>query len=61
MVALVLTSEGKPRDVAVIKKLDPDLDNKAVEAVRSWKFEPGTKDGEPVAVHIQIEVSFRLY
>jgi len=41
LVALVLTSEGKPRDVAVIKKLDPDLDNKAVEAVRSWKFEPG--------------------
>ena len=61
LVALVVTSEGEPRDVAVIKKLDPGLDNKALEVVRSWKFEPATKDGKPVAVHLQVEVSFRLY
>ena len=58
LVALVLTAEGKPRDVTVTKKLDPDLDNKAVEAVRSWRFEPATKDGEPVAVRLQVEYSF---
>jgi len=61
LVALVLTAEGTPRDVTVTKKLDPDLDNKAVEAVRSWRFEPATKDGEPVPVHLQVEVQFRLY
>lgn len=61
MVALVVTSEGQPRDVAVIKKLDPGLDGKAMEAVRSWKFEAATKDGKPVAVHLQVEVQFRLY
>lgn len=60
LVALVVTSEGEPRDVAVIKKLDPGLDGKAMEAVRSWKFEPATKDGKPVAVHLQVEVQFRL-
>ena len=56
-----MTSEGQPRDVAVIKKLDPGLDGKAMEAVRSWKFEAATKDGKPVAVHLQVEVQFRLY
>jgi hypothetical protein len=40
---------------------DPGLDGKAMEAVRSWKFEPATKDGKPVAVHLQVEVQFRLY
>jgi TonB family protein len=37
------------------------LDQKAVEAVRKWKFEPAMKDGKPVAVQISVEVNFRLY
>jgi len=37
------------------------LDEKAIEAVRQWKFKPATKDGHPVAVQVNIEVSFRLY
>jgi len=37
------------------------LDEKAVEAVRSWRFDPATKDGKPVAVQIDVEVAFRLY
>ncbi|HKN35382.1 MAG TPA: TonB family protein [Terriglobales bacterium] len=37
------------------------LDEKAVEAVRKWRFEPAEKDGRPVAVQVNIEVSFRLY
>jgi TonB family protein len=38
-----------------------DLDEKAVEAVRRWKFDPAKKDGQAVAVQISIEVNFRLY
>jgi TPR repeat protein len=37
------------------------LDEKAVEAVRSWKFEPARKDGNPVALQIAVEVDFHLY
>jgi TonB family protein len=36
------------------------LDEKAIEAVTQWKFKPGTKEGKPVAVQAQIEVTFRL-
>ena len=37
------------------------LDQKAMEAVRNCRFEPATKDGRPVAVQINVEVSFELY
>jgi TonB family protein len=37
------------------------LDEKALEAVRTWRFEPARKDGQPVAVQINVEVIFRLY
>ena len=36
------------------------LDQKAVEAVRQWKFKPGTYMGKPVAVRVLIELSFNL-
>ncbi|HWY22103.1 MAG TPA: energy transducer TonB [Candidatus Acidoferrum sp.] len=61
VVAMIVTAEGKVRDVKVIKSLDPDLDKQAIAAVRTWKFEPATKDGKPVAVHLKTEVDFRLY
>jgi periplasmic protein TonB len=37
------------------------LDEKALQAVKQWKFEPAMKDGHPVAVQMNVEVSFRLY
>jgi TPR repeat protein len=37
------------------------LDDKAMEAVRQWRFKPAMKDGEPVAVQINVETSFHLY
>ena len=36
------------------------LDKQAVTAVSQWVFEPGTKDGEPVAVRLLIELTFAL-
>ncbi len=41
--------------------LSDGLDQKAIESVRQWKFEPATKDGVPVAVRVNVEVQFRLY
>jgi TonB family protein len=37
------------------------LDEKAIDAVRTWKFDPARRDGQAVAVQINVEVSFRLY
>jgi outer membrane biosynthesis protein TonB len=37
------------------------LDEKAIEAVSHWKFQPATKNGKPVAEFINVEVQFHLY
>jgi TonB family protein len=57
---LVVTSSGDPVMIRVTKALGSGLDEKAVEAVRQWKFKPGTKDGKPVAVEVGAEVEFHL-
>jgi protein TonB len=58
---VVVAPDGRPRDVRVQRSLGLGLDEKAVEAVRTWKFDPARKDGQPVAVQINVEVNFRLY
>jgi protein TonB len=51
---------GRAINPKVIRSLGLGLDEKAVEAVRKWKFKPGYKDGKPVTVVATIEVNFRL-
>jgi periplasmic protein TonB len=57
---VVVDAQGYPRDLRVIRPLGLGLDQKAIEAVKQWRFKPGLKDGKPVAVSAQIEVNFRL-
>jgi TonB family protein len=57
---LVVGTDGKPRDIRVLRTLGLGLDEKAIEAVKNWRFEPAKKDGKPVAVQINVEVNFHL-
>ena len=58
---LVVGPDGKARDIRVARTLGLGLDEKAIEAVKNWRFEPGMKDGKPVATQVNVEVTFRLY
>jgi len=58
---LVVGPDGKPRDIKVLRTLGLGLDEKAIEAVKNWRFDPAKKDGKPVAVQINVEVNFHLY
>jgi len=52
---------GRPQQIRVQRPLGMGLDEKAIEAVKQWKFEPAKKDGQAVPVMINVEVNFRLY
>jgi TonB family protein len=52
--------DGTMTDIRVVKALHPDLDREATETFAKWRFKPGTKDGEPVAVRIEVLMTFRL-
>ncbi len=51
---------GRAVNPKVVRSLGLGLDEKAMEAVRQWKFKPGYRDGKPVTVAATIEVNFRL-
>jgi protein TonB len=55
-------ADGTVGDVTVTRSLDRKygLDNQAVKAVKQWTFEPGTVDGTPVPVRVDIDVTFAL-
>ena len=58
----VVRADGNVGEVTVARSLDTTygLDQQAVNAVRQWTFKPGTKDGKPVAVRVNIELKFTL-
>jgi len=60
LLSIVVDERGIPRDIRVVRPLGLGLDEKAIEAVRHWRFRPGMKNGRPVNVRATVEVSFRL-
>ncbi|HEY4363163.1 MAG TPA: TonB family protein [Bryobacteraceae bacterium] len=58
--SLVVAADGTPTNIQVVGPLGLGLDQAAVDAVSSWVFKPGTKDGLPVPVMASVEVNFRL-
>ncbi len=58
---IVVDTDGKPINLRVVNSLGMGLDEKALETVRTWRFEPGLKDGHPVKVEMAVEVDFHLY
>ena len=62
MLECVVLADGTVGNIEVVKSLDATfgLDQEAVKAARQWRFQPGTRFGEPVAVLVTIEMSFTL-
>lgn len=61
ILALIVGIDGKAHAIRVARSLGLGLDERAIEAVRQWRFDPAKKDGKPVPVAVDVEVSFRLF
>jgi len=61
VVGLVVDAQGNPQRVHIVRPLGMGLDEKAMEAVRQYKFKPAQFKGKSVAVEVNIEVNFRIY
>jgi protein TonB len=59
-VYLIVDAQGNPSHIRVARGVGMGLDEKAIEAVRQYKFKPAMKDGKPVPVDLYIEVNFQI-
>ncbi len=57
---VIVRKDGSIGPVRIHRSLDPELDEAAAEAVRTWVFEPARADGEPVNVLLDVEVDFLI-
>jgi protein TonB len=57
---VILDKEGRVGDLKVLAALPMGLTERAVEAVRTWRYEPATLDGRPVEVYMTITITFTL-
>ena len=57
---LIVDKDGKPQRVRVLRSLGYGLDENAMKAVRRYRFKPAMENGVPVAVEINIDVSFAI-
>jgi protein TonB len=61
VVNLIVDQNGRPQNVHVLRGVGMGLDEKAVDAVRQYKFKPAMENGKPVAVEMNVEVNFQIF
>ncbi len=61
LVYLQVDTTGHPTHVRVLRGIGLGLDEKAMEAVRQYKFKPAMENGHPVVVEMNVEVNFQIF
>ncbi|HEX5235011.1 MAG TPA: energy transducer TonB [Silvibacterium sp.] len=72
IIAMVVDGTGTPQDVHIVTSIASSvapklrsaakgMDENAVKAAKQYRFKPGTYQGKPVPVEIQIEINYRIY
>jgi protein TonB len=60
-VNLIVDTQGRPQNVHVLRGAGMGLDDKAVAAVRQYRFKPAMEGGKPVPVELNVEVNFQIF
>jgi bla regulator protein BlaR1 len=56
----VVKADGTVGDIKILKSLHPELDQAALDAAAKWVFEPGTRNGKPATVAVNVTMAFTL-
>lgn len=59
--SLIVDEKGIPRNIEILRPLGGGLDEETMRTVSTWKFEPAKKDGQPVAIQVEVQVQFHSY
>jgi protein TonB len=54
----IIPEDGIPRVIRVIRSLDWQFDESAINALKQWRFSPAMKDANPVKVRMNVAVEF---
>lgn len=57
VLSLVVDEHGVPHKVAIVRGMGEEIDQHAVEAVQQYRFKPATRNGQPVAVKLKLEIN----
>lgn len=60
LLEIVVRRDGSVGDITVIRGLGAGLEQRAIEAVRQWRFSPARRHGSPVDVIVEVAVAFTL-
>jgi TonB family protein len=60
LLTVEIDATGHVTDAKIVRQLGLGLDQRAIDAVKRWRFKPATKNGQPVTMWTEVEVSFRL-
>jgi protein TonB len=61
LVNLIVDSQGRPQNVHVLRGVGMGLDDKAVAAVKLYRFKPAMEGGKPVPVELNVQVDFQIF
>ena len=61
LVESVVDAQGNVQRAKVLRALGMGVDEKAIEAVKQYRFKPAMLQGKPVPVEVNVQVNFRIY
>jgi len=61
VVDVIVGSDGAVHEIRLVRPLGLGLDESAQSMIHTWRFQPATRNGQPVAVEMNVEVAFNLY
>jgi protein TonB len=61
LVNLIVDPQGRPQNVHILRGVGMGLDDKALAAVKQYRFKPAIENGKPVPVELNVEVNFQIF